>query len=271
MGIVVKPGHSVPAETATAARKIYNIQHIYLRIGDQLESVLAGIDLPRLDPSASLSGEATWRLALVTAFQYAEQLPDSLAEQATLKRLDWKYALRLPIQHPGISAAVLCPFRQNLFAFPTSAREFTRLLGALGQAGLFSRSASQALTAADVLAGVCNLTRLHWLNQGMRDALSALAAAAPQELREAALPHWYERYKKSEAVPANPESPAQEVNLLGADALRLLQHVQQRKIAGFNRLFEIENLSRLFKEHYQYLDGEIHWRMPGCLGCARVA
>ena len=83
MGLALKPGQGVPAETATAARKIYNIQHIYLRIGDELDSILQGIDLAQLDPSASLNSDAVYRLALVTAFQYAELLPDPLAQTSS--------------------------------------------------------------------------------------------------------------------------------------------------------------------------------------------
>ena len=261
------------AWTATAARKIYNIQHIYLRIGDELEAILTGIDLAQLDPSASLNSEAVYRLALVTAFQYAELLPDPLAEQATFKRMDWKYALRLPIQHPGVAEAALCQFRQNLFSFSNSAKEYSRQLAALGQCGLFARSDIQSLGAAQVLTTVCKITRLYWLNQGMRAALSALASVAPEWLREVALPHWYEHYKTgqegAEQFQAAFADPLQEANTLGADASRLLNAIRQQKSFEYTHLDEIIHLSRLVEKQYLPNNGSAHWRMPGCLGCSR--
>lgn len=273
MGLALKPGQGVPAETATAARKIYNIQHIYLRIGDELDSILQGIDLAQLDPSASLNSDAVYRLALVTAFQYAELLPDPLAEQATTRRMDWKYALRLPIQHPGMAEAALCNFRQNLFSFPNSAKEYSRLLAALGQCGLFARSDSQSLGAAQVLTTVCKITRLYWLNQGMRAALSALAAVAPEWLSEVALPHWYEHYKTDQEGGAQFQAafadPLQEANTLGADASRLLNALRQQKSLEYIQLDEIVHLSRLVEKQYLPNNGSAHWRMPGCLGCSR--
>lgn len=273
MGLALNPGQGVPAETATAARKIYNIQHIYLRIGDELEAILAGVDLGQLDPSASLNSEAVYRLALVTAFQYAELLPDPLAEQATTRRMDWKYALRLPIQHPGVAEAALCQFRQNLFSFSNSAKEYSRLLAALGQCGLFAKSASQSLGAAQVLTTVCKITRLYWLNQGMRDALSALAAIAPEWLSEVALPHWYEHYKPGHKGAAQFQAmfsdPLQEANTLGADASRLLNALRQQKSFETAHLEEINQLSRLVEKQYLPNNGSVHWRMPGCLGCSR--
>ena len=273
MGLALKPGQGVPAETASAARKIYNIQHIYLRIGDELEAILTGIDLAQLDPSASLNSDTVCRLALVTAFQYAELLPDPLAEQATIKRMDWKYALCLPIQHPGVAEAALCQFRQNLFSFPNSAKEYSRLLVALGQCGLFARSDSQSLGAAQVLTTLCKITRLYWLNQGMRAALSTLASVAPEWLSEVALPHWYEHYKTGQEGAAQFKAkfadPLQEANTLGADASRLLNAIRQQKSLEYIQLDEIVHLSRLVEKQYLPNNGSAYWRMPGCLGCSR--
>lgn len=273
MGYGLISGQGVPVETATAARKIYNIQHIYLRIGDQLESILEGIDFSLLDSTASLNNNTIFRLALVTAFQCSELLPDPLAEQATMKRMDWKYALRLPIRHPGLSAIALCQFRKTLLSFPNSTPEFTRLLTTLGQIGLFPKSTNQTITHQEILATVCNITRLYWLNQGMRGALSALASVAPDWLGEVAMPHWYEQYKEdateSLSYQLAPELSLQRADRLGMDAYRLLSAIRQQKSIEFTHLVEINQLSRLFTDQFVQNDEGVHWRIPGCLGCGR--
>lgn len=267
MPILAKTAPLIPAETATEARKVYNIQHIYLRIGDRLDAILSRIDLALLDPSASRNGETVMRLALATAFQYAELLPDPLAAQATLSRMDWKYALRLPVRHPGLTAAALCEFRRDLTSFTASAIEFTRLLEILGYYGLFSRSVGQALTAAEVLSTVCQVTQLHLLDQELRASLSVLAGAAPDWLRAVALPHWYERYKKSEDE-AGSGSLLQESQVLAGDAYRLVDALNLPTAQNLGDLAEVQVLSRLLEEQFQRNGETIQRQLPRCNACS---
>lgn len=262
---------NLPDETQQEARKVYNIQHIYLRIGDQLETLLAEVDARLLSPAGALPGSTALRLALVTAFQYAEMLPDALAAEATLKRMDWKYALRLPVRHPGISAEALGDFRRTLFSFPSALREFGRLLQALAPTGLFSKS--QSLDALQVLDAVCQCARLHWLNQSMRAALSALAAEAPEWLGENAQPHWYARYHAPEAqagiVAMSFGDAQQHAQALGADACCLLSAARQRPTPSINQLSEMTDLQNLCEKQFVQDENGFHWRLPGCLGCPR--
>jgi hypothetical protein len=254
----------LPGETRLQARQLYNIQHIYLRIGDQLETLLAPVDAARLSPAGAPGGAAALRLGLATAFQFAELLPDALAAEATLKRMDWKYALRLPVRHPGLSAEALDEFRQALFSFPAGMREFERLLDALAPTGLFPRSQSQALIAVHVLDEVCKITRLHWLNQYMRAGLSAVAAAAPDWMREHAQPHWYQHYRAPADAPALADAH-QEARALGADARCLLS----AEIPAAAPIPELADLQKLFNQQFSQDESGFHWRLPGCLGCAR--
>lgn len=258
----------LPGETRLQARELYNIQHIYLRIGDQLETLLAPVDVARLSPAGAPGSAAVLRLGLATAFQYAEQLPDPLAADATLKRMDWKYALRLPVRHPGLSAEALGQFRQVLFSFPAGMREFERLLDALAPTGLFPRSQSHGLIALQVLDEVCKITRLHRLNQNLRAALSAVAAAAPGWMREHAQPHWYGHYRAPDLVQASAPAyadPLQEAQALGADARCLLSAA----VPAAASIPELTDLQKLFNQQFLQDESGFHWRLPGCLGCAR--
>lgn len=255
----VKTSPTIPPETLAEARKVYNIHHIYLRIGDQWEAIFAQTDLSLLDPAATLSNATVIRLSLATAFQHAEALPDPLAAQATLKRMDWKYALRLPVVHPGLSATALCQFRQNLHAFPRSAQAYTHLLKVLGHFGLYAPSTSQQITTDTVLSAVCTITQNHRLDLELRGAFSVLAAAAPDWLRSVALPHWYEIYKKS----AGAGAPLQASQVLAADAHRLIDALNQPLAFDASGLVEIQTLSQLLVEQYQR-DGSQLRRLPPC-------
>lgn len=261
---------NLPSETVVEARKVYNIHHIYLRIGDQLETLLAALDPRLLVPAGAPGNPTALRLALATAFQYAERLPDPLAAEATLKRMDWKYALHLPVRHPGLTAEALGEFRQALFSFPSGLHEFGLLLEALSPTGLFSKSQSQALDALQALDTVCQSTRVYWLNQHMRSALSALAVTAPEWLRQNTQPHWYEHYRSSDAQPGEMFiDPQQEAQALGEDACRLLTAARQHPALSMTALPEINELKNLCEKQFYRDESGFHWRLPGCLGCAR--
>ena len=166
-------------ETKRTARRLYSHKNIYLLIGDQLDSLLNPLDLSRLDPGNRLSMESCIRLALVTAFQLAERLPDELAAKAVLERVDWKYALELPIEHLGISGTDLCAFRKDLFSSPSAMNEFGLLLSNLNTLGLFTNLQFSRLQPADALVTICQINHLYEMNQMMKTAFNLLVSSEP--------------------------------------------------------------------------------------------
>ncbi len=266
-----KPIPSVPRDTFQAARRVYNIHHIYLNIGDNLSSVLADIDCGLLDPTLSLNGDTVVRLALVTAFQYAEALPDPLASDATMQRMDWKYALYLPVRFPGIPELALCRFRQNLFSSAKGLQEFSRLLHKLGELGLFSATRASALEATGVLSKVCQFTRLDQVSLAMKAALGALGLASPDWLRDHTPPHWFHRYKTGRlgyAIDPKSLDLLEEAGKLGMDIQRLLAAVHQEGSPQLRERIEVRDLERVFAHQYSLDAGALHWREPECAACS---
>ncbi|MBE0687202.1 MAG: hypothetical protein IH585_14525, partial [Anaerolineaceae bacterium] len=136
---------NIPYETSLAAHQMYNAQNNYLRIGDRLESIAEKIHLSLFDSTSILDQLTIFLLALASSFQYAELLPDSLASNASLKRMDWKYALYLPANHPGIHKNVLCNFRQGLHSSSKAIHEFGKLLQIVSEFGLFQNLKNHSL------------------------------------------------------------------------------------------------------------------------------
>jgi len=267
-----KPLPDLPIETFTAARKIFNIHNIYLRIGDHLESILAPLNLARLDPSSSLDNDSIVRRALATSFQVAETLPDQYAADATIHRMDWKYALHLPMHHPGIQAAAFCRFRQNLYLSPVGLQELGRLLRCLGEFGLFSQYSLQALNPLERLMGICNINRLSLLQQGMQAALSMVTAEAPTLVRSHMRSHWYDHYHARRLSPFLNQivsDPYAEALTLGRDMRWLLDMVERMGSPALSGRVEIVELRHLWEEQFEELDGIIAWRQPGCASCPR--
>ncbi len=264
---------AMPADTYQNARRIYNIQHVYLRIGDRLDEIVNGINLRELDPSSSISAENLVRLALITAFQYAEALPDPAASQAVQQRMDWKYALYLPVNFPAIPASALCGFRANLFSSPKGVREFGGLLVRLAAAGLISTVKGNIPEPLEALMTVCMLTRLYDLRQAMKASLAMLGSTAPDWLRAVARPHWYERYSQPDSdqsanVLADVHGLEEEANLIGADVLHLLDAAKSQLPGETRGRAELRNLAQKYEEQYHRGSGPAQWLPPSCGGCS---
>jgi hypothetical protein len=266
-----RPSPEISAETAQAVRSVYNLQHVYVRIGDELPSVQETINVSALDSTSLSDADAVFRLALVTAFQYAEDLPDSSAAIASTKRLDWKYALHLPIRHPGVSPKSLCMFRRNLYPQHRGLEEYSRFLNRLHTLGLFTRPLSNgAPDPAETLITVCMITRLQNLKLRMKAAMSAIIVEASDWMRTNALPYWYRRYSTSAlSYPTHPSTAAltEEALVVGGDIARLLSMVPGINEIGLESQAEILGLKKVWEDEFAVNGNTIQWRVPGCASC----
>lgn len=266
----IEPQPSIPPETKRAARSLYNLQHVYLRIGDQLPSIYDQIDVTRIDPSSKLDGDPAIRLALASAFQLAEGLPDALAADATLRRMDWKYALYLPVRHPGISEIALCEFRQGLFSSPSALNEFGALLSTLDKFGLFDRSTHTEEEPGTALNGICQVSRLYQLQLAMKAALVLLVTEAPEWLLAHVSPHWYERYKTDRLTQfaySDWETMEEDAIRIGRDIQHLLNALKDQSMSELSERVEIRKIAHLMKDNFENPDNQIRWLVPACANC----
>ncbi len=96
----------------------------------------------------------------MTIFQFAENLPDRRAAEAIRTRPDWKYALHLARTYPGLDHRLLCEFRRRLWREPAAQQVFQQVLDRLAETDLLSGADRQPITASEVLAAVCRVSRL---------------------------------------------------------------------------------------------------------------
>lgn len=87
-----QPLEPVPDETARVARAAFPHSNIYMCMRDALGTLYEDETFATLFPGRGRPADAPWRLALVTLFQFAEQLSDRQAADAVRARIDWKYA-----------------------------------------------------------------------------------------------------------------------------------------------------------------------------------
>jgi hypothetical protein len=256
------------------SRQIFNLEKVYTQIGDHYDQTLSTLRISLLDPSASLDEEMIFRLGLVTAFQYAEGLPDTAAAQATNTRKDWRYALHLPNRHPGLNPPLLCRFRASLYFSTQAVHEFEQLLSSLKETGLFSVQAASACEAEQVLSRVCAITHLTTLKRPIKTALSCLVAADPDWLRANALPHWYERYKtgrQDQPVELSEGEIIKEAVRLGRDIQYLLTTLNALGTSEITNQPEIQVLARLLDSEFIVNGEKLSWRSPRRANCSCAA
>jgi transposase len=111
-------GYSLPEETARVARAAFPKGNPYLRLADVLGPIFPNPDFADLYSAVGQPAEDPAHLALVTLFQFAEGLTDRQAADAVRSRIDWKYALCLPLDDDGFDASVVAEFRARLLSAP---------------------------------------------------------------------------------------------------------------------------------------------------------
>ncbi len=140
MSLKLNNAQQIPEATVRVARAAFpKGDNVYMKIRDECGVVYQDEQFADLFGVRGKPAEAPGRLALVTIMQYAEGMTDREAADAVRSRIDWKYALGLPLEDSGFHYSVLSKFRRRLLG--GSAEE--RLLDLTGEscwAGLPSLS-----------------------------------------------------------------------------------------------------------------------------------
>src|SRR5262245_15872624 len=105
---------TIPEATARLARTIRPTGSLILTIRDTFGPLFADAQFAALFATSGQAALPPGRLALVCVLQTIEDLSDRQAAEAVALRIDWKYALDLPLDHPGFAHTVLHDFRQRL-------------------------------------------------------------------------------------------------------------------------------------------------------------
>ena len=140
-------------------------------------------------------GEPPARLALVTALQFAENLTDRQAADAVRTRLDWAYALGLPLDDEGFDHTVLSEFRGRVAEHGLEQAALDALLAKLAAEGLVKAGGKQRADSTHVIAAVRALHTIELAGESVRAALEALAAACPDWVADRlCVSDWTARY-----------------------------------------------------------------------------
>jgi transposase len=245
---------SVPANTARAAKTVFNIENLYLAIGDQLDNLFGGLNLNDLDDYGEKPAYSLFILAMVTLFQCAEGIPDRQAADAVRTRLDWKYALHLPLDYPSIDYTALREFRRRLRLNRAGLDVFQHMLTRLVKLGLWGSEDNRRMDIIAILATVDTLSRVDETAATMSLALEALASRQPEWLRTISLPHWYERYSQlftSQRLPGSEQELDVMVQAVRTDMFYLLKEIGRADATDLILLPEVQALEQICQQQFQ--------------------
>jgi transposase len=231
---------------------------------DMLDTIYADTDFLHLFPAHGKPGDAPWRLALVTLFQFAENLSDRRAADAVRARIDWKYALSLDLTDPGFDHTVLSEFRSRLVDSGAESLLFDLLLAQFRQRGLLTARGRQRTDSTHVLAAIRALNRFEVVGETLRHALNVLATVAPDWLRIHSQPEWVERYARrseDDRLPSTREARQALAETIGADGFLLLTIIFADAASVWLRVIPaVETLRRVWVQNYLRGDDGVHWR-----------
>jgi transposase len=268
MSMQPKPWPEVPDATAKVARAAFRKGSLAIRARDELGAWYQDADFAAAYGVRGAPGISPAQLAMVTVLQFCENLTDRQAADAVRGRLDWKYALGLPLDDEGFDFSVLSEFRSRLAAAGLERSLFDLLLERLKELGVVKAGGTQRTDSTQVLGRIRDLNRLELAGETVRAALEALAAAAPDWLAGVIDVSWQEVYGQRIDGMRLPASEAKRKDLAsqyGADGCLLLDAVRAPGAPSWLReLPAVETLRQVqVQQYYRTERGAVVMRDAG--------
>lgn len=251
---------AIPANTARVAKAAFRKGTTMMRLRDAFGTLYNDDDFASLFPAIGQPALAPWRLALVTVFQFLENLTDRQAADAVRGRVDWKYALSLELEDPGFDFSVLSEFRDRLIEGGSEELLLDKLLEHFKARGLIKERGKRRTDSTFVLANIRVMNRAELVGETLRAALNQLAEVDPVWLRSFAPDEWFERYSHRVEEYRLPKSKAARGAYLltvGEDGFALLDAVNDESM---QELTQLGTLQAVWDRHYERKGNRVRWR-----------
>src|SRR5437763_2765858 len=245
----------IPEETRLLVQRLSPKGTMVTQLRDALGPIYSDEPFAHLFPKRGRPAETPWRLALVTVLQAVEGLTDRQAAACLYTRLDWLYALALPLDDPGFDDSILSDFRQRLLSAQAQDLILEPILQLCRERGWLKARGKQRTDATAILARVQALSSLESMGESMRDTLNAIAEQEPDWLQAHLNPEWFDRYVDHFELARFPKSETQRQllrQLVGQDVADLLASIDEGSTPQSVRsLPEVTLLRQVFAQHYE--------------------
>jgi transposase len=260
----------IPTDTANAALLVIGNGNFYLSIGRQANSLFSNLAINELSIERNMEARKVARFYLISIFQFMEVLSDKQVAEAMKNRVDWKYALHLPLDANGLKGTELCVFRQWLLANSNYKQALQTLLRRICETTQAIHKPRLRMSTPDVIAQICLQNRLDIVWGQFSDALRVIAASNPTWLGTIYQPHWYQRYGKSTQASNFGTLNLERTDIaqaIGNDGAYLLKAVAASNLMDLQNLPEISALRQVWEEQYSLKSDTVLWRTMDCTNC----
>lgn len=259
--------NEIPEQTKRVAKAAFPKANVYIKLRDELGTIYEDKEFEGLFSNMGQPAFSPSKLALITIFQFVENLSDRQAADAVRSRIDWKYALGLELEDSGFDASVLSEFRTRLVENDQANILFDKLVNKLIEAKLIRPRGKQRTDSTIVLANIHASSRLEYISETMRYALNTLAKADPKWTSNNADQEWYKRYERRiEDFDIKPEQRTKLKEQIGRDGYKLLDAIYSNEAPEhLRKLPAIDILRRMWIQQFFVEAGEVKYRQaPNC-------
>lgn len=247
----------IPAEVAEIGETILDKDDPYRLVGDEVQEVLRLEDFAHLYSEEGRGAICPIILGLVVIFQYLENIPDREAAKWARVRLDWKYALHVPLRWEGFHYSTLSNFRGRLLEQREERLLFDKVLQWVGRHGLLKKQGKQRTDSTHVLGQVAKLSRLELLWETLRVALRAMASVAPGWYETHIPAAFHEAYsKRQHDWQLNKAEVQQATKQAGQDGWWLIDRIEGDAPQQVKALAEVETLRTVWEQTFVRRGGQ---------------
>lgn len=259
MCLKVQEPWPMPAETARVGKALLEEASPYRLIGEQIFEKFHEQDYADLYSLEGKPGISPVILAFVTVFQFMEKLPDRQAAESLRMRVDWKYALRLPLSYAGFDFSVLSEFRDRLLEHAAEGRVFEQLVREFQEMGLIKERGRQRTDSIAMLMSVRRLSRLELVVETLRLAVGAVLRADRAWAEKLIPPSWEERYGERFVLQRHTkEEWAEHDKHVGEDGQWFMARVEGAGApAEIRSLPEVQVLKTVWAQQFREAQGKI--------------
>lgn len=257
----------IPPDTAELGWRLLPENNVYRLTGDEVNKVLHVDELYKM---YSVSGRGAVHpviLALVTVFQFLENVPDRVAAEWAVIRLDWKYALHVPLDYQGFHHSTLSNFRKRVIAHGQEQLVFEQVLKWVQGHGFLKKRGKQRTDSTHILGCVARMSRLELMWETIRMALSTLQEICSEWYVQHIPAVFDEMYRERQSAwRLSAEEVETETEKAGTDGYWLLDLVMERGPVVARTLPEVAVLEQVLSQQYERQEGRVHARKPPIRG-----
>jgi transposase len=257
----------IPEDTARIGRELLAEDSVYRLVGDEVQEVIATEAFADMYSRLGRGAIEPIILSLVLIFQFLEHIPDRVAAAWAVTRIDWKYALHVPLTWLGFHYSTLSYFRSRLLEHQQERQVFEQVLQWVQKHGFLQKRGKQRSDSTHILGQVARLTRLELVWETLRMALRAIQKKDAEWYKSVIPAVFHDAYNERQSSwrLSNAEVAA-ELQKAGTDSYWLLDLVEEHGPQQVRQLAEVETLRRVLDQQFECQEGKVQVRKPPVKG-----